>query len=301
MTESLLPGLFAGIIPNTPYAVPPGPHRVLTSVSNFSYSSTVGGSYTALTGPNTEPGVLLDGGFIKNTAAGTRFLVCKKITRLDTYAAKVAQANPLAYWRLNEKSGSTLFDLIGTSNLAKGSTVTLGVTGPLGDGNTGITLDGTANSVSSLVGPNTWLGASAISFEYWVNNPAWAATHEVVLCLGSVGIYTSIQSGKPFASIHTGTQYTTEAAAAISTGAWHHIAAAWESGDLMHLYVDGIEVTTNNATPRTGTLSSSPNYYLGAFNGSSLFYSGSIDDVALYLRKLTASEIKQHYSARNVR
>lgn len=301
MTEALTPGVYTGMVPDTPYAVPPGPHRVLTSVSNFSYSATVGGSYTALTNPNLEPGVLLDGGFIKNTAVAPRFVICKKITRLDTYASKVAQANPLVYWRLNEKSGTTLYDLIGTSNLSKGSTVTLDVTGPLGDGNTGITLDGTANSVSSLVGPNTWSGASAISFEYWVNNPAWALTHEVVLSLGGVGIYTSIQSGFPFVSIHTGTQYTTEAAVAISAGAWHHIVGAWESGDRTHLYVDGIEVATNNATPRTGTLSSSANYYLGAFNGSSLFYSGSMDDVALYLRKLSASEVKQHYSARNVR
>lgn len=298
MTEALSSGNVQSLTANVAYSLPPGPHRILSSVA-LTYASTVGGSYASLSGATTEPGALVESGFIK--AGSTALIVAKKVTRLNTYAGLVAQGNPLVFWRLNEKTGNTLYDSIGNSHLTKGSTLVLGTTGPLGDGSTGITLDGTVNSVSSLVGPNSWSGQSAISFEYWVNNPAFAATHEVVLSLGSVGIYTSIQSGFPFMSIHTGTQYTTESAVAISAGAWHHIVAAWESGDRTHLYVDGAEVATNNVTPRTGIISSSANYYIGAFGGSSLFYSGSIDDVALYLRKLTASEVKAHYSARNVR
>lgn len=294
------------IAANTPYAIPPGPHRVLFSTSQGFYATTVGGSYNAITNSNLEPGALFDGGFIQQTAGGPRLVICKKVSRLDTYAGKVAQSNPQYYWRLGEKVASSvlLYDsMFNMAHLTKGSAVVLNVAGPLGDGNTGVTLDGTINSVSSgLVGSSPWTGWTAISFEAWVNNPAWqGATHEVIISLGGVGIYFSVNAAQPFMSIHTGSQYTSTATPTVAANTWTHLVGTWESGDRVRHYINGVEVTTSNPTTRTGALSASSAVHLGAFSGSTLFYSGSMDDISLYNRKLTANEISEHYAARNTK
>jgi large repetitive protein len=302
MTEALTPGVTTTIQANIPYALPPGPHRVLFSTASATYSSTVGGVYAALTTPNVEPGVLLDGGFVQNTAGGQRLVIIKKITRLGTYAGLVAQANPLAFWRLNEKTGNTLFDSFGPYNLAKGSGVTLGTAGPLGDGNTAVTLDGTINGQGSTSsGANPWSGQAAISFEAWVFNAAWAATHEMAVSLGSLGIYMSVDTGSLTMSIHTGSQLVNKQITPMTANAWHHIAGTWASGGKIDLFVDGAAVAGDNVTTRVGTLSAGINFFVGSFGGTALFYSGIVDEVAVYLRKLSASEITSHFSARSTK
>lgn len=303
MPDSLPSGIVLTIPANTPYALPPGPHLVLFSTSSASYSATVGGVYNAISGSNVEPGNLYDGGFIQNIAGGPRFVVCKKVTRLDTYAGQVAQSNPANFWRLNEASGSTAIDSMRVAgyNLTKGSGATFGQAGPTGDGSTAALFDGTANGdfTSGAITPGY---STAISFEAWVYNTGWDVSHETVVNFGAQGIYLSIENGFPFMSIHVGTQYTNRQVtpAALSLNEWHHVVGTWESGDLLRLYSDGKEATSySNGVVRSGTLSASAAVYIGTFGGSSIPYSGRIADVAWYTRKLTAAEIMQHYIARS--
>jgi hypothetical protein len=294
---------FNGLIPDTPYAIPPGPHRILTSVSNFSYSTTVGGVYTALTTPNTEPGVLLDAGFIKNTAAAARFLNCKKVPILSTYAGEVAKSGPLLYYRLNEKAGSTLFDAYSRANCSKGSAIVLDQPSALvnGDGNTAALWDGTTNSIcTSSNSINTWFGASAITFEAWVKNASWSATHEMVVSLGGVGHYLSVEDKKVFMSLIIGSQRTNYALGnPLAVDTWYHVAGTWKSGDPLRLYINGVLQTPNDNTARTGTLATGANIWLGSFNNTLLITSGLLDEIAVYLRQLTADELMTHYSQRS--
>lgn len=287
----------------TIFAVPPGPHWLLTSTASAEYSTLVGGPFNAIAA-TTEPGFLVSGGFFRQTAGGDRLVLIKKVTRLDTYAGKVGQSNPIAFYRAGEQFGTTIFDYVGSNHLVKGAAATLGVTGPpLGDNNFAITMDGTINSVCSLVGPDLTVNRTAISFEAWVNNPAFAAGHEMVICLGGLGIYMSIDGGRLIMSIVIITvgQVTNRQLVAMSNSTWHHIACTWQSGDQLRLYVDGAEVAGDNNTVRTGTMDTSPNIYLGAFNGSSLFWSGTLDECAIYHRKLSADEVKRHWSSQSVK
>jgi hypothetical protein len=300
-TETIVPGAAQTIAANTVYALPVGPYRVQAD-GIITFSSTVGGSYATLTGANAIPGVLTNGGFIQ--AAGTRLVVAKKVNQLiKSYANLVGRANPLSYWRLGEQSGNTIYDWIGQNHLTKGSAVVLGTAGPLGDNNYAATLDGTINSVCSLAGVNSWSGGTALSFEAWVYNPAWAAGHEMVISLGGQGLYMSFDGAKIIMSIFLAAQFTNTAtpANALVANTWYHVATTWESGDQIRLYVNGVALSGDTPTIRTGTLTAgSANINLGAFNGTSLFWSGILDDVALYMRKLTATEIYNHYAARLV-
>lgn len=301
LTTALQGGVLGVVLPNIAYSLPSYPCRVLASGA-VTFSATVGGSYSTLTGATAEPGVLVSGGFIKSSSAvQTRLVICKKIIQINkTYANLVGRSNPLSYWRFGESSGSTNYDAIARNNLTKGSGVTLAQPGPLGDGNYAVLLDGTINGQSQIAALNSWSGQAAISFEAWVYNAAWSVSHEMVVCCGTIGIYLSVEGGKPIMSIHTGTQLANKALVAISANAWHHIAGTWESGTYLHLYVDGVEVTGDLPTVRTGTLSSSASLYVGSFGGTALFNSGLVDEVAVYLRRLTAAEISNHYGARLV-
>jgi len=299
--DTLQGGVLGVVLPNIAYALPAYPCRVLASGA-ITFASTVGGSYSTLTGATAEPGVLVSGGFIKSSSAvQTRLVICKKIIQINkTYANLVGRSNPLSYWRFGESSGSTNYDAVARNHLTKGSGVTLAQPGPLGDGNYAVLLDGTINGQSQVAALNSWNGQAAISFEAWVYNAAWSVSHEMVVCCGNVGIYLSVEGGKPIMSIHTGTQLTNKALVAISANAWHHLACTWASGEQLRVYVDGVEVAGDNNTTRTGTLSSSASLYVGSFGGTALFFSGIVDEVAVYLRKLTAAEISNHYGARLV-
>lgn len=301
-TESLPPGVVVTVPVNTPYSLPPGPCWFISSTVSVEYATTIDGAYTALVNPNVEPGNMFNGGFVRNVAGGQRLFLAKKITRLDNYAGKVGQGNPLSFYRFNEQTGTIMYDSVNINHLTKGAAAVLGVTGPLGDNSFAVTFDGTINSVlGTSSGVNTWFGASAISFEAWINNPAFAAGHEMVISLGGLGEYMSIDTGRLIMSIFTSAQFTNRAINAMSAAEWHHVACTWQTGDQIRLYVDGAEVAGDNNTVRTGTLDNSPNIFIGAFNGGSLFFSGNIADPAIYLRKLSADEIRRHWSSRMVR
>jgi hypothetical protein len=297
MTEALVSGTVMSLTAGTPYAVPPGPYRILAN-NALTYSTTVGGVYNALTGATAEPGALVSGGFIQ--CAAPSLVVAKRVNALDTYAALVSRSGPLAYFRLNESSGNTCYDYIGQQHLAKGSGVTLAQAGPLGDGSFAALFDGTVNAMCSTAsGVNTWFGQAALSFEAWIFNAAFGASHEMIVSLGTLGMYMSVNNSNPFMSIFLAAQHTTRATTTnLAINTWHHLAATWESGDQLRLYANGVAVPVDNNTVRSGTLDNSPNYFVGVLGPNLLPFSGLIDDVAVYLRKLTAAEIMAHYSAR---
>lgn len=301
MPAALQGGFIQGVLGGTIYAIPVGPYRILANGA-ITYSATVDGVYTTLSGATAEPGTLVSGGFIQ--AAANRLVILKKINLIsNSYPAVVARDNPILFYRFGEQSGSVLYDSIGATTagqLTKGSGVTLGVAGPLADGSLAITGDGTVNGIaSSSSGINSWSGQSALTLEIWGNNPAFGA-HEIMLALGGQGIYISVNGGVFFGSIHVGgSQQTYTGVGAISANVWHHFAMTWTSGEKAKLYVDGFEISSGPSTTKTGTLASSPNVFVGCLGPNILPWSGSLANAAIYLRALTAAQINKHYVARN--
>ncbi|MGA2241282.1 MAG: LamG-like jellyroll fold domain-containing protein [Verrucomicrobiota bacterium] len=81
----------------------------------------------------------------------------------------------------------------------------------------------------------------------------------------------------------------------VNDGQWHHVAGVYD-GTNMFLYVDG---TLDVSQPATGTIlqNSSP-LCIGQTAGSSgYFFNGLIDEVSIYNRALTTSEIQAIYAA----
>lgn len=75
---------------------------------------------------------------------------------------------------------------------------------------------------------------------------------------------------------------------------WQHICFSWDGVSTIQSYVDGIANGSGSGTSISG---SSPSLALGARLAQSAYFDGSIDDVRLYNRALTAAEVLQLYNA----
>jgi hypothetical protein len=94
--------------------------------------------------------------------------------------------------------------------------------------------------------------------------------------------------------------FSPDAGERIWDGKWHHVAGTFD-GATVRLYVDCIEV--GNGTPTAikinYNLPTSNDLFLGTYlwPGGSLAFTGSIDEISIYNRALSASEIQTIYHA----
>lgn len=83
--------------------------------------------------------------------------------------------------------------------------------------------------------------------------------------------------------------------AAPSNNTWHHVVAK-QTGTTATLYIDGSQCATGSVDAiANGTTASTNDILISTYNGSSYPFSGSIDDVRVYNRALSATEVKQLY------
>ena len=95
--------------------------------------------------------------------------------------------------------------------------------------------------------------------------------------------------GTPSADIYTDT---------LSSDTWYY-AVATKSGSVYRLYVNGAEATSTTATI-SGTFTSRNSFLIGTFNEGSVLgsyvFDGTIDDVRVYNRALSATEVSRLYN-----
>jgi hypothetical protein len=94
-------------------------------------------------------------------------------------------------------------------------------------------------------------------------------------------------------------QFKSTSGAGIEYGKWYHFVGTFENNNDMRMYINGIEqaifagyndnISTINNTDNSLTIGESP------FTNGNSAISGSIDDVRLYDRSITASEVKTLY------
>jgi len=215
------------------------------------------------------------------------------------YAAAVLADSPVGYWRLGDTSP---FADTGSGNKAATGTVTTGVTGPMYDANAAITLSGAQSASTAATDP--FAAATACSIECWIkSNGAWSVgSTNVIVNASNVGHYLGLNtSAAAFGSlIISGVQRTVNhLTIAVPTTGWHHVVLTWASGDPLRLYVDGVLLTASSAF--AGTLDAGTGgVCLGAFNTAapSLFYTGSLDEAAIYTSQLSAMQVATHYAGR---
>ncbi|NUW38303.1 hypothetical protein HTZ77_43945 [Nonomuraea sp. SMC257] len=209
------------------------------------------------------------------------------------YRSTVLDSDPLHYWRLGESSGYTSKDLGWAGEDARYNvSVTLGKPGALAG-----TPD-TAIDIGSTTSPNVHLPNGLIPrLGKWASIEAWfktTTTGSVIRAYGSINgssnqMLQVASDGKLSASFGpTTTPIVT--GSTVNDGAWHH-AVLTVGGDVQTLYLDGQAAGTLTAPIHDTDLLE----YLNIGSGG---LTASIDEVAVFDRPLSATEVARHYAAR---
>ncbi|MGA2245972.1 MAG: DUF2341 domain-containing protein [Verrucomicrobiota bacterium] len=238
------------------------------------------------------------------------------------YPAKVLADGPVAYFRLDEASGTTAYDYVGGDN-ATYTNVLLGVPGynPVSDPNETAAQFGADNPPNNYAGNvppylnfGTPSGGNAeFSVEAWMTEtfPYVNGNAIVALGYGNGGEQFVLDTGNNtagdlrfFVRNAAGTVSSAGSTAFLENdGLWHHVVGVCdEAGGNVYLYLDGNEVASASITPGSGLLASTTPLSIGARqsgnNGNTnydLQFYGSIDDVAVYNKALSASQVLGHY------
>jgi hypothetical protein len=219
----------------------------------------------------------------------------------------------VGYWKLDEQTGSTAFDISQTGNTGtlvngvrwwnskynNGGTTSV-ISSPIGFFHDGgwVDLDGTDDYITlgttSIPVPN-----ASQSISLWVYYDATTAAQQNFYSLVDATAAHNVQVGFHSSNIAVwksgATDLVTYAIPAIST--WHPVVYTYDSTTATHkLYVDGTLQDTETGIA-ADTAGSAPYYAtIGAYraNGGTYgqFYDGRIDDVRVYNVVLTAKQVK---------
>jgi hypothetical protein len=223
----------------------------------------------------------------------------------DASGNLTAAANPssglVAQWKLNEGSGSVVYDsgpntlnsaysgtASGVSNFSSGGHVT-----PWG-----FFLDGTDNFVD--VPTNAAITLPSFSISAWVNAKALTNAYSaIVLQQASSTRYAEIfvkSTGKMAWFMQNAVTNCnadgTGTATALTTGTWHLVTLTYTSGGNAIGYVDGVADVTISACSALGNFNVAGDIYIGKDNFTAgRFLNGTENDVRMYNRALTSTEI----------
>jgi fibronectin type 3 domain-containing protein len=201
-----------------------------------------------------------------------------------------ATVNPIAVWNFDEAAGATAADSSGG-----GRTITLSgaYVRSAGKVNNAITFDGSTGygvaNWGQLTGPadrsiSLWFKTTSGVDSTWVSWGSSAANSLSGIGIqgGSIGFLrnTTETSGISCVAPVASTNYL--------DGNWHHMAVVFRKNlCTIHVYIDGVLAMSRSRYPSTA---SSQIYFGRSVNGGT-YFNGSIDEVAIYDRAITAQEV----------
>lgn len=265
----------------------PGATNATVAISNV--DSTVTGSYTA---------VVTNVAGITTSSAATLSI---RTPAVNSYEAAVVAAGPLAYWRLNETSGSYAYDSMSGYDATNTDGTTLAQPGPRASSsnpgfessNYAYLYDGVA--AQSSTGVSLLNNRTNVTVSGWVNIPGAIARGGL---FGQNNVFefrfldtTTIELWTPSGYIDytfTGT---------VSPDQWVFLTYVG-TGTSLKLYINGTLAATATTTATAGYGTSPyPFIFTGDTSGNGdASIAGYLDEVAMFNRALSDNEISALYS-----
>ena len=213
--------------------------------------------------------------------------------------------NLVGYWSLNDNSGTKATDSSGKGNVG---TLTNGSTWGAGRYGSGVVFDGVNDHIK--IGNSLGIaGSASLTVAFWVK-PTNVASGGVVAGLVNsnpnfavfVGPFGgSGGSGSISVEYQTCGEYTVNGA--VSNGVWKHVAVVKTPGTVhanTTIYVNGVAQShTNEFSDCDPNFTGNNSFNVGAgWNSDTDFpFVGSVDDVRVYGRALTAAQVIDLYSS----
>ena len=227
-----------------------------------------------------------------------------EVTALGVYAERVIGDGASNFWRLNEASGVTARDIVGAKDGTISGGVTLGQPSPLGDGTSAMTFNGTTGAINTAANVRV---VPPCSIEAWIR-----PTSDLEMTVLGVGTHPSTEDvlighvylGRQlgYKVLYANASGSTEASVVgvpLVSGQWAHVVWVF-AGVAVRVYIDGVERSLNGqpSVPIAGSVGRTVGLGFNGWTGK--YWTGGLDEVAIYPRALSASEIAAHYALSTV-
>lgn len=225
------------------------------------------------------------------------------------YTTGTADPNLVGWWKFDEGSGTIAYDSSGHNN---NGTINGGAGWGTGRISGALNFDGSDDYVNVPDIDNSLDAPSQITIAAWMKPNVMNQTQMIVTKQPSgtemtfiSGNYVFQMDPDPGNSLefshqidpHFNQVYYNSTHSIITAGVWQHVAVTLKAGDSVKFYRNGVSVGTSAQTQPFGIVNDQP-LRIGKRQNAVLF-NGSIDDVRVYNRALSASEIQQIYLQAN--
>lgn len=301
-----------------------GPYRLTFDGSGD--GANAGTSFNSLSSMSFEvwarPAATTAGRTLMSNAASTAGLHLRNATdgsarwevNLGTAAtpsAEILADSPSGYWRLNEKTGTTISPTAGAvSGTSTGAGVTLGQTGAHANNDRAPLFNGSSGWIDF---GNQFDGAGDLTVEAWVNLSSAVTTNpRAVIAKATATDGYQLEVGTDQAPVFTvfgdNVAQAAVASTTLNTGTWYHLvgtrrmseACDGSAGQSVAIYVNGSRETCVDFTGASPATSAS--LRVGDHDGySTRRFPGRIDEVAVYNgATLSDARVSAHWAARAV-
>ena len=221
-----------------------------------------------------------------------------------SYLSWALAAKPVAYWPLNETSGTIAYDLVQGSNgvYAGGYTLTTG--GFVGAGFNNPHRIVVYNGSSGYTQIPRLIGSTNFSIVFWVKTSATGGSPNWYNGMGLVdGDVSGLANDFGVALVGSKVGFgignpdtTLSSIKVINNNVWHQVAVTHNAGSgVMDIYIDG--AFDSSLTGPTGAHTAPPSLMLGRIQSGGGYFNGSLSDLSMYQQVLTTSQIATLYSA----
>jgi Concanavalin A-like lectin/glucanases superfamily/Bacterial Ig domain len=188
-----------------------------------------------------------------------------------------------------EPSGTTANDTSGNNNVGTINGPTRSTAGRFGSA---LSFDG-VNDIVTTADANTLDLTNGMTLEAWVRPTVISGWRTVLMkeqTGGLVyGLYANGDNNRPSGHIYTNLELDARGTAALLTNTWTHLATTYD-GTTLRFYVNGAQVGTKAVTGNI--LASTGAVRVGGNNVWGEWFSGLIDEVRVYRRALSATEVQ---------
>lgn len=227
--------------------------------------------------------LLYQPGLVAGTTSATYTVSDGALTATATITIEVRDLSSglQAYWRMNEGSGTTTVDSSGSNRTATLVSSPTWTTGKLGGG---IGFNGTSQYLT-VTGSTT---PSTLTISAWIK-PTGVTGTQSILSQGSAFSFRTFDNRLRFTTLGLVDYTTPSGTALVTANVWQHVAVSFTPNATggLKFYVNGVLRHTANTTG----MNSNTNVWQIARTNTSEYFAGSLDEVRLYNRVVSAEEI----------
>lgn len=227
-----------------------------------------------------------------------------------TITASTTPTPSSAYFKFDETSGQTLLDSEGTSNGYLGASSAVDFSDPsrtVGRINGGLLFDGSSDLATVVPSPSLE-NLTSFTYSAWINPTGWGGTKfgRIISKESSAGFdgnYLYLDGPGATLGMSMGNGASSDSTAnynSLQLNTWQQVAVTYNNATdrTPHLYINGKEVTYVNQKVLSTTLApSSRPFIIGNRVVGDRNFQGTIDEVRIYNRALTAAEIQARYNS----